>query len=185
MRETIVKTRLAVSGTARSRMTWRSRFAGSLLVVLLAALTACGGGEDPAPTPTAPAVDDAPATPGTATAPADAFGEIVWTTTIDAGTNNPTERLVTLPAAASTIYAVVPVTWVPSGTTITARWTYNDTPIQGMDATVQLPEIGDDSVWIEFHLQRSGEEPWPDGMYAIEISRGEEVVGAGTVAVEA
>jgi hypothetical protein len=85
---------------------------------------------------------------------------------------------------ASVIYAAVPVTAAPLGATLSADWTFNTTPIQGVAASVQLPEVRAASIWVEFHLERQSEEDWPDGPYTVTVREGDRIVGEGTVDVD-
>lgn len=186
------------SGSAFDRI-WRRPFRTVLFRLLwvivlggmvLGGLAGCGGSDDPPP-PTGPIA--------TATAPSGAPGEIageqippatevlagdlVWTTAVETGTNAPTNEVAEFDVTSPAIYAAIPISAAPAGATVTAAWTYNDTAIQGMDATVQLPEVRSEPIWVEFHLQRQGADDWPDGVYAITIREGERVVASGTVDV--
>ena len=159
--------------------------------VALAVLTGCGG-SDESVDPTA-LVATATVPPGVVGGPsaADApvatrveVGALVWATAIESGTNRPTAEVSRFDVTASVIYAVVPVTAAPLGATLNAEWTFNTTPIQGVAASVQLPELRAASIWVEFHLERQSEEDWPDGPYTVTVREGDRVVGAGTVDVD-
>ena len=68
---------------------------------------------------------------------------------------------------------------------LVATWTYNNTLVQGMDATVQLPEVRFEPIWLEFHLERQSGDEWPDGEYRITLREGDRVVSDGTINVVA
>jgi hypothetical protein len=134
---------------------------------LVALLAACGGGSDPEPTPTvtvAPTATETPAPSGPAT-----LDPVVWTESVTPGSNEPGQPVDQFTTEASTIYAVVRATNLPAGAGVSATWTYNDT---SLDAAAQSVTVTDglSEGYIEFHLTRSADVPWPDGRYAIEIT---------------
>ncbi len=96
------------------------------------------------------------------------LGPIVWTAMVDPATLAPIQPVETFPIDASTIYAAVPVLHIEPGTVVTASWTYNGTPINGVGSTYTAPEQAE-GVWLEFHLARTGSETWPDGIFTITI----------------
>ena len=142
----------------------------------------------PNPGPTLPGVP----TPG-ATLPANqAFssaaadiGPIVWATAIDPVTFAPIQSAVEIDSLAPVIYAVVPVRRIEPGTTVSAAWTYNDTPIPATAPAVTAAERRD-AVWLAFDLTRGMAESWPDGQLAVTISvNGQPVSGAEVTIVPA
>ena len=163
------------------------------LCLLVPILVACGDDDSDPPEPTAVATADAPAPSAEAPlateipAPVQVVaGDPVWTTSVEPGTNRPLAEVEDeFDATAPVIYAAVSVVSAPAGALVVATWTYNNTPVQGMDATVQLPEVRFEPIWLEFHLERQTEEEWPDGEYRITLSEGDRVVSEGTVEVVA
>ena len=111
------------------------------------------------------------------------LGTIVWARAVDPTTNAPIEPVEAFTTDAPTIQAVVPVARIAAGTTVTATWTYNRTPILGVDsAVVASAETRD--IWIAFHLTLAAGERWPDGTYAIVLSVNGMKVADGTVRVD-
>ena len=115
-------------------------------------------------------VEGTPGVDGFRTAAADG-GAVVWATAVDPTTKAPTEPVETFPTDARTMYAAVPLARLEPGTTLTATWTYNRTPLDGMVGSVTAPagEAGRD-VWVAFELERQTDEPWPNGTYAITVA---------------
>lgn len=158
--------------------------------VVLAVLTGCGGSDDSgeptalAATATVPAgVVGGPSATEVPVATQIEAGDLIWATAIESGTNRPTAEVSRFDVTAAIIYAVVPVTAAPLGATLNAEWMFNTTPIQGVAASVQLPEARGAPIWVEFHLERQSEEDWPDGPYTVTVREGDRVVGEGTVDV--
>jgi len=107
-------------------------------------------------------------------------GAVVWATVIDPTTKEPRERVAAFRPDARTIYAAVPLARLEPGTTLTASWTYNRTPLEGMVGSVTAPpgETARD-LWVAFGIARQTEEPWPAGIYAIVVAvNGEPVLTA-------
>lgn len=174
---------------------WFSSGARRLFGILVAAALAltvvgCGGGGSSQPTPTAAPTETAVPTTGMGTGtpiattpPQAAFGEIVWATSIDPQSKAPIDRVDRVPSDVSTIYAVIPIARVAPGTELTAEWTYNDTPIEGVGSSVVTSQLPDSLTWAEFHLERSDGESWPKGSYSVAIRQNGQIVAEGTVAV--
>ncbi len=181
------------AGSPRQSTTRRiASLRGVVLCVALAVmLVGCGGDDDPDPTPTsvpatesaAPPAESSGGTPTSTGGPQAAFGEIVWATSVDPQSKAPMDRVDRVPVDAASIYAVIPITRVAAGTELTADWTYNDTPIDGVSATAVVTDVSGGLIWVEFHLERSSDRPWPDGTYAIAIRQNGEVVAGGEVEV--
>ena len=149
---------------------------------------------NPAPTKTAPALatavaapaspvpisgeatkDVAPMSPAVSPPPDQPFvseqadlGPVQWTTMVNPTTLAPALTVETFATTASTIYAVVPVRRIAPGTVVSSSWSYNDAPINGVGASIAVPESLAD-VWLEFHLARTAVPAWPEGTYAIMI----------------
>jgi hypothetical protein len=87
-----------------------------------------------------------------------------------------------IPPDAQAIYAVFPIERLPAGTRLEASWTFNGTPLEGFDLDVTAPR---DQLqgWLEFHLERTGADPWPDGEYAVSLTSSGVLVANGAVLV--
>jgi hypothetical protein len=96
------------------------------------------------------------------------LGPIVWATEIDPATNAPRQPAAEAPTDAPVLYATLPAAWLRRGTTVTAAWSYNGTPLAGFVSTTSA-DRDQRGVWIEFHIARRGEAPWPEGTYAVEV----------------
>ena len=112
-------------------------------------------------------------------------GAVVWATAVDPTTRAPTEPVEAFRPDARTIYAAVPLARLEPGTTLSATWTYNRTPLQGMVGSVTAPagETGQD-LWVAFEIARQTEEPWPTGTYEIAVAVNGEPALTATVEVE-
>ena len=179
----------SLAGSAMSRRRFMGALAGG--VVLLGVVSACGGSDDspeaeaPAATATVPpGVTGGPSTTSGPPATQVEAGILVWATAIESGTNRPTVEVARFDVTTPVIYAVLPISASPAGATLRAEWTFNTTPIQGVAASLQLPEVRDAPIWVEFHLEREVGEAWPDGMYTVIVREGERVVGEATVDIE-
>jgi len=168
---------------------WRGGASGpwwARLVVAVAvgaALTGCGdgGGDDPAPVATAegsalgvasPAapVAGTPAAAGSSTGlDAAGLGAVVWATAVDPGTKAPLAPVTRFAPDAPALYAALPVARVAAGATLTAAWTYNRTPIEGVAGTVTAAAAAE-RTWVEFHLTLAAGETWPEGTYGIAVA---------------
>lgn len=176
-----------LTGTG-ARRTLRKRLSlGAAACACALALGACGGSDDTEdPTSVVPAVPTE-AIPQATDAPMPTqvlAGDPVWSTSVEAGTNRPTGPVEdSFNASDPVIYAAIPVAAAPAGAMLTASWTYNDTPVQGMDATIQLPEVRFEAIWAEFHLEVRDAGDWPDGEYRIIVREGDQVVSDGVIEV--
>lgn len=139
-------------------------------IVACVLLTACGSGgsDDPEitsiPEPTATPVVVATALGGTPR-----VGEALWTSAIESATNAPRSLAPTVDD--TTIYAVFPIESLPAGTQLVASWFFNDTSLDALGSAMRIDQ---DRVsgWVEFHIERTGEEAWPDGDYEIVLTDG-------------
>jgi hypothetical protein len=149
-----------------------------LLLVLGLVLTGCGGNDDPPSsdraTEAASRVTEVPANDAgvESATPAPTIGQIVWATEIEPGSNRPVDRVAQYSSDTPTIFALLPVTGLAIGTPIRASWTYNETALDTLASTTTVEVASDDMLWIEFHLSRDPEQPWPDGTYAVSIEVG-------------
>ncbi len=111
------------------------------------------------------------------------LGEVVWTTAVDPAAGAPATPVAVVAPDAPAIYAVLPVIRMEPGTTVTASWTYNDTPLDTLTSTISVSEAREGG-WLEFHLDRTGPDPWPDGTYGITVSADGQEVQSGQVRIE-
>lgn len=154
---------------------WLARVAAAL--ALGAALAGCGDGDDPAPEPTTIAAPSpaavAAGTPVVAASPAGTtaagLGAVVWTAAVDPATKAPLEPVTRFAADAPALYAALPVARIAAGTTLTAAWTYNRTPVEGVAGTVTATAAAEET-WVEFHLTLVAGQTWPEGTYEIEVA---------------
>lgn len=139
----------------------------AMLLLLGVAVASCGGGDSPqAPVdPTATATVTVPATP----AAPPAIESLVWAAAVDPVTNAPAPSVDRLTADVATIYAVARVANLPAGASLTATWAYNGTPLDAATRSFSL-SAAFQSGYVEFHLTRSGDRPWPEGTYAVTIA---------------
>jgi hypothetical protein len=156
----------------KSRFDRMRRFGmlASVFIVACGLLAACGSGSDgtpeitPSPEPTA-----TPVIVATALSGAPRIGDATWTSAIQPESNAPIA--LTPQATDETIFAVFPIESLPAGSQLVASWFFNDTSLDALDSAVRIDQ---DRVsgWIEFHIERTGPEPWPDGDYEIVVSDG-------------
>jgi hypothetical protein len=120
-------------------------------------------------------------TPSTSTGESHAeIGEVVWAIDVDPDTKAPIAPVDHFSIEARTIYAVTAVRGLPPNAVLTAEWSYNDTSLDALTTSV-VASAGTADGWVEFHLARAAEEPWPDGTYAIAISYDGAVVQVAEV----
>lgn len=111
------------------------------------------------------------------------IGAIVWTTSIDPTTKSPGPPLSIIPSETRVIYATLPVERADVGTIIEARWSYNNTALQGFRGAITF-ERPASQLWIEFHIELTGDSTWPAGRYAIEVTVDGQPARQSTVTVE-
>lgn len=112
------------------------------------------------------------------------LGAVVWSTAVQPGTNEPIAPVDSFPDTSPVLYAVFPIDRFPAGSTIRATWTFNGDSLDGFEQEVTAP-IDRVSGWLEFHLERTNSEPWPDGSYAIALVADSVLVATGEVQVTA
>lgn len=141
----------------------------SALIVACGLLAACasGGGDssdDSTPEPTETPVVEPTALTGTPR-----LGGAVWTSAIQPQSNAPLALAPTV--ADSIIYAVFPIESLPAGSQLVASWFFNDTSLDALGSAMRIDQ---DRVsgWVEFHIERTGAEQWPNGEYEIVVSDG-------------
>jgi hypothetical protein len=141
------------------------------LIVACALLAACASGNDDPSGPTAPShptktIESEP----TPLSGPPRIGAPVWTNAIDPQTNAPLGQAAPT-ITDETIYAVFPIESLPAGSQLVARWYFNDTSLDALDSAMRIDE---DRVsgFVEFHIERTGANPWPDGVYEIVVTDG-------------
>lgn len=135
-----------------------------------------------APSPTPAPIPSPPATPTVFRSPVVDIEPVIWTTALDPRTKGPRDRVATYASEAPAIYACLRLPHVRRGTTITAGWSYNETPIEGFSSSVTA-ERDEENVWIEFHLTRAAATRWPTGVYQIVVTSGGQMVQVAAVNV--
>lgn len=134
------------------------------IATLCLSLAGCAGGDDEvsAPVTTVASTSTEPAAPTE-------LGEIVWASEIDPTTSEPAGRREAFSRDENVIYAVVRTGPLAEGTTLTATWTFNDQPVEGIDVAVKADEARG-AGWVEFHLEWNGATLWPVGTLAVTIT---------------
>ncbi|MCA9859672.1 MAG: hypothetical protein KC438_08115 [Thermomicrobiales bacterium] len=150
---------------------WRQT--GSLIVALIVAcglLVACGTGGNDDDTPPTPDATETPERVATALSGAPRIGAATWTSAVDPRTNAPIGD--GTPVIGDTvIYAVFPIETLPAGTQLVASWYFNNTSLDALSSSMRIDQ---DRVsgWLEFHIERTGADPWPNGRYVIVVTDG-------------
>lgn len=111
-----------------------------------------------------------------------AIGEIVWAAANDPVTNAPTETVATYTIEALRITASVPLDALPTGSTIEARWEYNDTSLDAFTSQI-VTSAPASRRWVSFHLDRDPETLWPTGVYDVTISLNGAVVQRAAIEI--
>ncbi len=142
----------------------------SAFIVACALLGACGSGNDDTPEITStPEPTQTLVIVATALSGAPRIGEAVWTSAVQPESNAP---IALAPQGTDeTIFAVFPIESLPAGSQLVASWFFNDTSLDALDSAMRI-DRDRVSGWIEFHIERTGAEPWPDGDYEIVVSDG-------------
>ncbi len=108
------------------------------------------------------------------------LGEAVWTSAVMARNERSDRACAQLTDA--TIYAVFPIESLPAGSQLLASWYFNDTSLDALDSAMRIDQDRT-SGWIEFHIERTGSEPWPDGEYAIVVTDGTNEVQRAVITI--
>jgi hypothetical protein len=142
----------------------------SALIVACGLLAACASGGDNNPnTSSMPEPSETPVIVPTALSGTPRIGEAIWTSAIQPDTNEPLALTPTV--TDNTIYAVFPIEALPAGSQLVASWFFNDTSLDELGSSLRVDQ---DRItgWIEFHIERTGADPWPDGQYEIVVTDG-------------
>lgn len=159
-----------------SRSSWMRRLVPLALALIVACtlLEACGSGDnEKEQTPVSTGV---PAVSGTAVPTPSPLsgppriGAAVWATAIDPQSGAPLAAA-TPTAEDRTIYAVFPIESLPAGSQLIAHWFFNDTSLDGLDSAMRI-DVDRTSGWLEFHIEQTGNDPWPDGDYEVVVTDG-------------
>jgi hypothetical protein len=141
------------------------------LIVACALLAACGSGNDD------PSSESGSAQPSetaviepTALSGPPRIRAAVWTSAVDPQTNAPLGQATPV-VSDEIIYAVFPIEALPAGTQLVASWYFNATSLDALESAMRIDEDRA-SGWIEFHIERTGPDPWPDGVYEIVVTDG-------------
>jgi len=141
------------------------------LIVACGLLAACGSDKKESPDATETAVEtDVPDLSPTALSGPARVGDVIWATTIEPQTNAPVAASTPV-AGDTTIYAVFPIVSLPAGSQLVASWYFNDTSLDALSSAIRIDQDRT-SGWIEFHIERTGTDPWPDGVYEIVLTDG-------------
>ncbi len=111
------------------------------------------------------------------------LGPVVWASGVDPATNAPRDRVGAFSTGSPVIQAAVPVSRLARGTVLSAVWSYNGTPLPLPPSQV-VAERDEEETWVEFHLPQPGGQPWPAGVYAIEVQVDGQPAQAAAVLVE-
>lgn len=152
------------------------------LILACGLLAACGAGKDAERAPTGTPIPTATVilTP-TALAGPPRIGSVVWSVAVDPRTSAPVDAATPV-VTDNTIYAAVPIESLPAGSQLLARWYFNDTSLDALDSSLRIDQDRT-SGWVEFHIERTGADPWPDGDYEIVISDGTHELGRSVISI--
>lgn len=151
------------------------------LIVACGLLVACGSGKSSSPDATVAAVPtETVEVMPTALSGQPRLGSPVWTNAVAPQSNAPAEA--TPEIGDMVIYAVFPIESLPAGSQLLARWYFNDTSLDALDSAMRIDR---DCVsgWVEFHIERTGPDPWPDGVYQIVVSDGTHELQRSEIAI--
>jgi hypothetical protein len=141
------------------------------LIVACGLLVACGSDKKEPPDATERAVaTDVPELSPTALSGPPRVGDVIWATAVKPQTNAPVTASTPV-VGDTTIYAVFPVVSLPAGSQLVASWYFNDTSLDALSSAMRI-DRDRTSGWIEFHIERTGSDPWPDGVYEIVLTDG-------------
>ena len=135
----------------------------------------------PSPVVTTLAPTGVVATP-VSTAVATKVGPIVWATAVDPATGAPNQPVASYRSDAPQIIAVMQTSDLAAGSTVDATWEYNNTSLDAF-ATRLVPAASAAESWINFHIERSPDVPWPAGTYQVTVSLNGATVQQGSIEV--
>jgi len=173
-----VKQQSALSITSR-RSLRRALILSTWLSPLCLALVGCAFGDERVEAPSATVV----ATSIERAAPTE-LGEVVWASDVDPATSGPVGQREAFSRDEDVIYAAVKTGSLAAGTTLTATWTFNGQPVEGIDVAVTADEARG-AGWVEFHLEWNGATLWPVGTLGVTITASTGESTKGTVEIRA
>lgn len=142
-----------------------------LLIVACALLAACGTAKNNSidATEVSSSSESLPSSP-TALSGSPRIGQAIWANAVDPQTDAPVGAATPVVGDA-TIYAVFPIESFPAGSQLIASWYFNETSLDSLSSAMRIDQ---DRVsgWLEFHIQQTGQQPWPDGRYEIVVTDG-------------
>lgn len=152
---------------------WRSLGATCVTLVCVI-LVSCGGEPRLAPPPEPSPEIDVEMPEGAAATPLSAtleprIGRIVWATETDPATHAPIEPVSSYRPDAPRIIAAVQTLALTTGSVVEATWEYNDTSLDAFTTRLVPTESGAER-WLNFHIARDPEVPWPVGRYEVTVS---------------
>ena len=168
-----IRFHLALTRTADGST--RGRTIQGVLLLLGCSLLASCGGQSRLVAPTAsPPVPNAEMRATPLSAPTNRIGspqigEIIWTASTDPTTNAPIEPVASYRADAPRIIAAVPARALTAGSRVEANWEYNNTSLDAFTVLL-VPSENVGETWINVHIDRDPEVPWPEGVYQLTIS---------------
>jgi hypothetical protein len=151
-----------------------------LVLVCSLFLIACGDDADPEPTPTQEATAQPTSAPTSQVQEPLEVQPPVWSTGVDPADGSPVDSIEWVSTDAPVVYAVFETTAIPAGTSFSIAWTMNGTPVPGLNPTLEM-RVDAPAGWIEFHLDRTSETPWPEGILEIELTVNGEIVSSGSI----
>jgi hypothetical protein len=80
------------------------------------------------------------------------------------------------------IVANVPAYNLPSGSQVSAAWSYNDTSLDAFATTLTIDQAQTEQ-WLEFQLSRNADASWPAGVYEITVSLNGQVAQTSSIEV--
>ena len=163
----------------RRRITRRGSLA--LLAGAGLLLVGCAEDDDPGQTP-APDLPVSPTVEATPTLPPEAsLGPVIWSTSLSEE-GEPDVVVETLTRDAPVIYASVEGTNLDQGETVTATWTLDGQPIEGIDSAVTIEEDAERG-WVTFSLPWEGEAMWPVGQLGVTITASTGATSTGQIQI--
>ena len=163
-------------------MWWQKKLRGgwvSIVLLLSLSLAACAsGGGDVVPTEVPPTLTPT-STPSQPQIPLE-IEPPVWTTGIDPADGSPVDTVEWFPTDSSVIYAAFETSEIAAGISFTISWAMNGVPVPGLNPTLEMT-ANTPAGWIEIHLNRTSDLPWPEGTLTIELKVGTDIVSTGSI----
>ena len=142
-------------------------------------VAACGEDEDPPGVAIDPTVTPTVQVTQSSETPLE-IAPPVWTSGINSSDGSPVDSVEVFPTDSDVIYAAFQTSAIRAGTEFTIAWVMNDVPVPGLNPTLAITADTPPG-WIEIHLDRTSETPWPEGVLTIQLKIGSEIISTGTV----